>query len=39
MELHPEASDSLLWYREKQKRESEIMERTVTSAVWLPQRA
>lgn len=38
-ELNPEASDSLFWYAEKQERESEIMERTVTSAVWLLQRA
>jgi len=37
--LHPEAADSLFWYVEKQERESEIMERTVTSAVWLLQRA
>jgi cyclopropane fatty-acyl-phospholipid synthase-like methyltransferase len=38
-ELHPEASDSLLWYIQKQERESEIMERTVTSVVWLLQRS
>ena len=37
--LNPEAADSLFWYVEKQERESEIMERTVTSAVWLLQRA
>jgi len=36
---HPEAADSLFWYVEKQERESEIMETTVTSAVWLLQRA
>ena len=35
--LHPEAADSLYGYVEKQERESEIMERTVTSAVWLLQ--
>jgi len=38
-ELHPEAADSLFWYVEKQEHESEIMERMVTSAVWLLQRA
>lgn len=38
-ELHPEAADSLLGYVGKQERESEIMETTVTSAVWLLQRA
>jgi len=38
-ELHPEAADSLLWYVEKQERESEIMETAVISAVWLLQRA
>jgi len=38
-ELHPEAADSLFWYVEKQERGSEIMETTVTSAVWLLQRA
>jgi cyclopropane fatty-acyl-phospholipid synthase-like methyltransferase len=37
--LHPAAADSLFWYVEKQERESEIMETTVTSAVWLLQRA
>ncbi len=37
--LHPAAADSLFWYVEKQERESEIMEATVTSAVWLLQRA
>ncbi len=37
-ELHPEAADSLFWYVEKQERESEIMDSTVTSAVWLLQR-
>jgi hypothetical protein len=36
--LHTEAADSLYGYVEKQERESEIMERTVTSAVWLLQR-
>lgn len=36
---HSEAVDSLFWYVEKQERESEIMETTVTSAVWLLQRA
>ena len=36
--LHPETADSLYGYVEKQERESEIMERTVTSAVWLLQR-
>ncbi len=36
--LHPEAADSLYGYVEKQERESEIMETTVTSAVWLLQR-
>ena len=35
--LHPEVADSLYGYVEKQERESEIMERTVTSAVWLLQ--
>jgi len=38
-ELHPEAADSFLWYVEKQERESEIMETTMISAVWLLQRA
>ena len=38
-ELNPEAADSLFWYVEKQERESKIMETTVTSAVWLLQRA
>lgn len=37
--LHPAAADSLFWYVEKQERESEIMETTVTSAVWLLQRS
>jgi len=37
--LNPEAAGSLFWYVEKQERESEIMETTVTSAVWLLQRA
>ena len=37
-ELHPEAADSFLWYVEKQERESEIMETTMISAVWLLQR-
>jgi len=36
--LHPEAADSFLWYVEKQERESEIMETTMISAVWLLQR-
>jgi len=36
--LHPAAADSLFGYVEKQERESEIMETTVTSAVWLLQR-
>jgi 2-polyprenyl-3-methyl-5-hydroxy-6-metoxy-1,4-benzoquinol methylase len=36
-ELHPEAADSLLWYVEKQERESEIMEQTMIGAVWLLQ--
>jgi cyclopropane fatty-acyl-phospholipid synthase-like methyltransferase len=36
--LHPKVADSLYGYVEKQERESEIMERTVTSAVWLLQR-
>ena len=36
--LHPEHADSLYGYVEKQERESEIMETTVTSAVWLLQR-
>ncbi len=36
--LHPESADSLYGYVEKQERESEIMETTVTSAVWLLQR-
>ena len=36
--LHPEAADSLYRYVEKQECESEIMETTVTSAVWLLQR-
>ncbi len=36
--LHPEAADSLYGYVDKQERESEIMETTVTSAVWLLQR-
>jgi len=36
---HPAAADSLFGYVEKQERESEIMETTVTSAVWLLQRA
>ena len=38
-ELNPEAADSLFWYVEKQERESEIMETTVTCAVWLLQQA
>jgi len=38
-ELHPEAADSLFRYVAKHEHESEIMERTVTSAVWLLQRA
>ena len=38
-ELNPEAADSLFWYVEKQERESEIMETTAASAVWLLQRA
>ena len=37
--LHPAAADSLFWYVEKQERESEIMETTAASAVWLLQRA
>jgi cyclopropane fatty-acyl-phospholipid synthase-like methyltransferase len=36
--LHPEAADSVYRYVEKQERESEIMETTVTSVVWLLQR-
>jgi hypothetical protein len=36
--LHPEHVDSLYGYVEKQEHESEIMETTVTSAVWLLQR-
>ena len=36
--LHPEAADSFLWYVEKQERESDIMETTMISAVWLLQR-
>jgi hypothetical protein len=36
--LHPEVADSLYGYVEKQEHESEIMETTVTSAVWLLQR-
>ncbi len=37
-QLNPEAADSLYGYVEKQEREAEIMETTVTSAVWLLQR-
>jgi len=37
--LHPAAANSLFWYVEKQERESETMETTVTSAVWLLKRA